>query len=964
MTDPNVFVQFTNPTYYPRPVSNYLPVAPVATNSWFENALSTQINDSDRIVNTNPWYWLPRYQNPIGLALDHQLNQNTSVVLSNGNFAVQNNPSSSGVFNLPSNDIKINQLYDMSAEMTLITGSGSIKAYPTRGSVLATLDYTTTPIELELLTQGIISLTAIAGGYQLETSGVKVSAVSEDLYPSGSNYITKFMTIYNGVIPTSDKVEITMSPNSVNFKFFNYDLTRALNTSTLQTLLPAGVTQFTSNKNVIGFTVQDGNITYTMSVNTQTKTATFIKSVPAVYGWLLYTTATLSVVNKKIQTGANFTGLLQIAALGSDASQYTSLTNLYNNYIGKYTKKFDTSNYSTTTFDLNLDLVGNKTLLLLPVHWNNYTLNNATKLNSTFFDLVYGNMAYYEFTNNTSNVDLGSFTIPTQFDVSGLSSVSKEILSTYVLDDSEITSIDADLNPYDFGQQAATAGSIIALAKVLNIDTNSKIVALKDTLKTALVKWLTNTNKEIYRLNYESVWKGVIVPADSDAVVTNGPTAYGNSFYNDHHFHYGYIIYAIWCVELYENTLSTTYPKQINNIIYDVCNPDSASTFSTKLRNKDFYAGHAWATGIGVPSGTTSSKSSAVRQQESSAEAINCYYACYLLANQLSNNDVLKIASIALKLELDASKNYYQLFGNGTSYGDFTKVAGIGIVLNIGKAFTLDWNMQPNSYNGRVIGLYGIQSIPFTEISFEHVSTNWTNKIATNTTNLYQITSVLIEGLTDNSYTPLLEDISGDNFDVKTEGGFWGNVGNMLLAPAPVVTDDSIGKSWHNLIQKQQSLGGGNTAIKNFSSYSNTLYWLMRYDRFAKPLNGQLTQVNLMGINVLFFHQDGTNTTRIIITGCNGCGKVCIDTDFDLNALLVGEGTLGEKGLSLNQDPNDILNYAAIKLALQNNVNTVDDPQLFMSQSNDNLFQQEMKENICNYNKYIGSYIGFSSFFK
>lgn len=1009
MTNPNSFSQFSPPLYYPRPVSNYLPSAPVATNSWFQNALSTLITDTDRIINSNPWYWLPRYQNPIGLALDHEFNQNTSVTLSNGNFSVQNNPNPNGVFNLPLSNIQINKLYDMSAELTLITPSGTIKAYPTRGSVLATLDYINTPIELELLSQGIQSLVAIPGGYQLETSGAQVSSVTEDLYPQsepgpspgpspGPNpskpphgcfpkncsknnnntpstpnpdfntqiYTSKFMVIYNGVIPTNDTVSITLGPNSVNFKFLNYNLTRALN-DTLQELLPPGVTQITSGDDVVGFVVQDGTTTYTMTVNTKTRTAAFVKSVPVVYRWLLYTSAVLNIVANKIQS-PNFTGLLQLAALGSDASQYATLTALYNNYIGSYTKKWNTSNYNLTTFQLDLDLVGNKSLHVLPVHWNQYTLSNTTKINTTFFDLVYGNMCYYEFNSNIIMVNVGIFPIPTQFDVSGISGSNLTILKNRVISDAQITTIDVNLNPYDFGIQAATAGSIIALAIALGVDTDSSVVSLKDMLISALTAWLSNNNNPLYYLSYEPIWKGVIVPADSLAVVSKGPTAYGNSFYNDHHFHYGYIIYSIWAALLYQTThsisptLNDMFPSQIKNLLYDVCNPDQNSTFSTKLRHKDFYAGHSWATGIGVPQSVSTVNSSPIRQQESSGEAINCYYSCYLLANLIACSDVVKIASLALKLELDASKAYYQLLGAGTSYGDFLKVAGVGIILNIGKAFTLDWQMQPNTYNGRAIGLYGIQAIPFTEISFTHISTEWANKIVSANA-LYSVSSSLVEGLTNNSYTPLLFNAQPDPFNVQIEGGFWGNVGNMLLARSSSVLDVSIMRSWFNLLQKQTSLMGGNTAIKNFSSYSNTLYWLLRNNRFSQPLTQELTQVNVLGVKVLLFHQNGDNVDRVIIAGC-GCGNICIDVDFDLNSLLVGGGmTLGEKALAFGVDMNEIVNYVGVKFGIQYNLISSSQPSKLLLKNQNSRFLTNLQTQGFNLKKYLNPYPNFESFF-
>lgn len=54
-------------------------------------------------------------------------------------------------------------------------------------------------------------------------------------------------------------------------------------------------------------------------------------------------------------------------------------------------------------------------------------------------------------------------------------------------------------------------------------------------LKTAFARFATN--KQIYPLVYETAWKGVV---SSGTYVTGDPGLdFGNTFYNDHHFHYG-----------------------------------------------------------------------------------------------------------------------------------------------------------------------------------------------------------------------------------------------------------------------------------------------------------------------------------------------------------------------------------------------------------------------------------------
>lgn len=61
-----------------------------------------------------------------------------------------------------------------------------------------------------------------------------------------------------------------------------------------------------------------------------------------------------------------------------------------------------------------------------------------------------------------------------------------------------------------------------------------------NNLKTAYARWATNQQQ--LPLYYESAWGGVVSSASYDGGDPNAD--YGNTYYNDHHFHYGYMIYA------------------------------------------------------------------------------------------------------------------------------------------------------------------------------------------------------------------------------------------------------------------------------------------------------------------------------------------------------------------------------------------------------------------------------------
>lgn len=58
------------------------------------------------------------------------------------------------------------------------------------------------------------------------------------------------------------------------------------------------------------------------------------------------------------------------------------------------------------------------------------------------------------------------------------------------------------------------------------------------TLTSTLTPWLTGTNPNA--LVYDKVYGGII----STNGVSDPNADYGNGYYNDHHFHYGYFVFA------------------------------------------------------------------------------------------------------------------------------------------------------------------------------------------------------------------------------------------------------------------------------------------------------------------------------------------------------------------------------------------------------------------------------------
>jgi len=90
--------------------------------------------------------------------------------------------------------------------------------------------------------------------------------------------------------------------------------------------------------------------------------------------------------------------------------------------------------------------------------------------------------------------------------------------------------------------------------------------------------------------------------------------------YNDHHFHYGYYIYAAAVVAKHRPEWAKEYYESILLYIRDIANPSSEDTYFPMFRQKDWYLGNSWAAGL-----MSMELSPHGREQESSSEAIAAF---------------------------------------------------------------------------------------------------------------------------------------------------------------------------------------------------------------------------------------------------------------------------------------------------------------------------------------------------
>lgn len=178
---------------------------------------------------------------------------------------------------------------------------------------------------------------------------------------------------------------------------------------------------------------------------------------------------------------------------------------------------------------------------------------------------------------------------------------------------------------YFAGKQLYRAANLLELAHELHMP--EQATHIKKALKAQLAMWLDpngykhRSDKYFY---YDPQIHGVVGVKPS----------FGSEHFNDHHFHYGYFIYAASVLGRYDQSFVKHHKAMVNVLLKDIASP-RVSRYFPKLRTYDSYVGHSWADGYGLKADGN--------DQESSSEAVNAWYATYLWGKTIHNQRLQKL---------------------------------------------------------------------------------------------------------------------------------------------------------------------------------------------------------------------------------------------------------------------------------------------------------------------------------
>ena len=358
----------------------------------------------------------------------------------------------------------------------------------------------------------------------------------------------------------------------------------------------------------------------------------------------------------------------------------TKVTYDYNDSSAKIT-----SNYSVTT-TLKRNGFSDKTFLcMLPHQWKNSTDDNAS---FGTYTSVRGDMKAIEGNSFKTVSDFAglvpTFSLPTNSEFDG------EALLGYL---NELEDATKNLNPaadaYWEGKNLHPLGMGVLMADQIGA-TDLRDTFLK-RIKKILVNWFTYDGKDdISYFIYNQNW-GTLYYEQSEFGA--------NASICDHHFTYGYFMFAATVLATYDEEFYNDYKGMIEMMIRDYANPSDKDSEYCRFRAYDLYEGHSWAGGY--------ADNDSGNNQESASESLFSWVSMYLWG-VLTNNDTYRDAGVfGFTNEMETVKQYWFDYDKD-NWIDAWPYEAVGQVYG-------GINFYGTFFGGQPLYVYGIQWLPISE---------------------------------------------------------------------------------------------------------------------------------------------------------------------------------------------------------------------------------------------------------
>ncbi|KAG9409914.1 hypothetical protein AC1031_020225 [Aphanomyces cochlioides] len=212
-------------------------------------------------------------------------------------------------------------------------------------------------------------------------------------------------------------------------------------------------------------------------------------------------------------------------------------------------------------------------------------------------------------------------------------------------------SLPLDGSYYFNGKAAQKYASLCLMASDASVVGNDKslLAQCRVKLETILAPFVANSWK--YPLVYDTVYKGVV---SSQGFAVNDLNAdFGNTVYNDHHYHYGYWIVTAAIANLVHPTMKNLdlLNRRIQILIRDVANDNAADAKFPVFRMFDWYRGHSYSHGITALADG--------KDQESTSEETNFHYGALLFGQVTKQPALERLGRLMLTVNARAINTYF-----------------------------------------------------------------------------------------------------------------------------------------------------------------------------------------------------------------------------------------------------------------------------------------------------------------
>lgn len=246
---------------------------------------------------------------------------------------------------------------------------------------------------------------------------------------------------------------------------------------------------------------------------------------------------------------------------------------------------------------------------------------------------------------------------PSVTNVTSLSRTAVEAInSAAVYELSENMAPQTDLNSmYYSGKALAKFATIVYTVQVLGLNSSLAAAGLQE-LEAAYATFVNN--QQIYPLVYDTVWGGAV--SSASYITGNSGDDFGNTYYNDHHFHYGYFVQAAALIAYLDPSWLTngTNKAYVDMLIRDFANPVDDDPYFPFQRSFDWYHGHSWAKGL-FDSGDG-------KDQESSSEDTLGIYAIKMWGQVTGDPNIEARGNLQLAVQARSLQNYFLLQDDNT----------------------------------------------------------------------------------------------------------------------------------------------------------------------------------------------------------------------------------------------------------------------------------------------------------